>query len=476
MRDLGALKANKKLNLEVKMKDLLQKGVYILAFASLVLIFSACGGAVKRLNLEPDVRTQEQIKDLNLSREWWREYNNERLNALVEYIEQNNADVNIARMNLLKAVANYRLVNLDFYPSLSGNLGASVAKDLNLGTSSNSFSNALNLSYELDIYGKISNQISAKEFAAKASAFDLENLRLTTINTALDNIFDLAYFNDVEKLLKEHIANLEQSEAIFKLKFELGKVEELELLNVQNSLYNARQSLISNTQNKELVIKNLKDLLGNADSFSKLSDFENLSLAEFKDLSLNFDVPLGVFAYRADVRSKANTLLAAFEDIKAAQKAILPSVSLGGSLSGSGDTLNSSFKALNLGGVLQISLPFLDYARVRQNVKMSEFSYEALRIDYEQALQVAINEFYLCFKDYEFNQKLLENIRLINAGQELITAAYKQKYELGKSELKDFLDAQNSFIASKQEILSSRLKLLKTTNLYYKITTIKPEI
>ncbi len=461
---------------EAKMKIFLKQSVYLLAFVVILLLMNACSYGVKELNLKPDIATQEQIKDLNLSRAWWQSYENEKLNEFIAYIEANNADINVARMNLLKAVANYKLINFDFYPSLSGNLGANVAKDLNLGSSSHSFSNALNLSYELDIYGKISNQIASKEFAAKASAYDLENLRLSVINTSLDNLFDLAYFNDVQKLLKQYIANLEQSEAIFKLKYELGKIEELELLNVQNSLYNARQSLISNTQNKELVLKNLKDLLGSAQSFERLKDFEGLSLSEFKDLNIIFDLPLSVFAYRADVRSKANTLLAAFEDVKSAQKTILPSVSLGGSLSGSGDNINANFKSLNLGGVLQISLPFLDFGRVRQNVKISQFSYEALRLDYEQALQVALNEFYLCFKDYEYNQKLLDNIKLINAKQELITEAYKQKYELGKSELKDYLDAQNSFISSSQEILSSRLKVLKTTNLYYKITTIKPEI
>ncbi|TQR34483.1 TolC family protein [Campylobacter sp. MIT 99-7217] len=444
----------------------------ILFYIVLSAFFIACSGKLKQIN-EPNLQTIK-LQELNLSKEWWKSYENEDLNAFITYIEQNNADINIARINLLKAVANYKLINFDMYPSLSGNLGANVAKDLNLGTQSKSFSNSLNLSYELDIYGKISNQISSKEFSAKASEYDLENLRLSTINSSIDYIFDLAYFNDVENLLKEYILNLEQSYEIYKLKYELGKVEELEFLNMEQSLYQARQNLLSNQQNKELVIKNIKDLLGQQEGFLRLKNFESLSLTDFKDLNISFDLPLEIFAYRADVRSKANALFAAFEDTKAAKKAILPSVSLGGSLSGSDEKFNPSFKYLNLGGALQISLPFLDFARVRQNIKISEFSYEALRLEYEQALQVALNEFYLCYKDYEFNKKLLENIRLINAKQELITKAYAQKYELGKSELKDFLDAQNSFISSSQEILSSRLKVLKTTNLYYKITTIKP--
>lgn len=157
------------------------------------------------------------------------------------------------------------------------------------------------------------------------------------------------------------------------------------------------------------------------------------------------------------------------------QKSMYPSVSLGASLSGSDKDLGESFKLLNLGGSLQISLPFLDYGRIKQNIQISRFSYESLKASYEQALQGALNEFYACYKDYEFNTKLYENIKIINTKREQIAKAYLQKYEFGRAEMKDYLDARNSFIGSSQEILRSRLNLLKTINSYYQITTISDE-
>lgn len=75
------------------------------------------------------------------------------------------------------------------------------------------------------------------------------------INTALNGIFELAYFNDVDNLLKEYLANLEQMRELYAYKFELGKIEELDLLNIEQNLLKARQDLLRNEQNRNLLIK-----------------------------------------------------------------------------------------------------------------------------------------------------------------------------------------------------------------------------
>ena len=78
----------------------------------------------------------------------------------------------------------------------------------------------------------------------------------------------------------------------------------------------------------------------------------------------------------------------------------------------------------------------------------------------------------LNYKDYQNMNVLLENLKIINLKQEQITKAYLQKYEAGKSELKDYLDASNALNSSQQEFLRARFNLLSTINSYYQITTI----
>ncbi|HDZ5157429.1 TPA: TolC family protein, partial [Campylobacter jejuni] len=67
---------------------------------------------------------------------------------------------------------------------------------------------------------------------------------------------------------------------------------------------------------------------------------------------------------------------------------------------------------------------------------------------------------------------LLQNLQNINTKQEFITKTYHEKYILGKSELKDYLDANNTLNSTQQEFLRARFNLLKTINAYYQITAL----
>ncbi len=445
-----------------------------LSFLLLVLlVFSGCG--VKIEPVKEVVLEEEELKKIEARFEWWRAYEDANLQGFLNFVLENNKDINVARTSLLSALARADLINYDLYPSLDGTLGFNRMKNLHSGTNQQSYSNGLNLSYELDIYGKILDSVKAEELRASASAYDLASLKLSIINTSLNSVFELAYFNDVKILLEDYVANLEKMSELYALKFELGKIEELDKLNVEQSLLRARQNLLTNEQNRDLIIKNLQDLLGKKEGFFYLEHFQKASLDDFKLLKPDFNIPLQNLAYRPDVRAKLSALKAAFKDYRSMQKSILPSISLGGALRGESEEFKENFKLEILSGNVQISLPFLDYGRVRQNIKISQFAYEALRFEYKQILQSALNEFHLVFKDYESDLKLLSNLGLIRDKQELITKAYFQKYELGKSELKDYLDASNALISSKQELLRAKYNLFETINFYYQITTLKGE-
>ena len=439
--------------------------IFFMAF-----FFVACGA---KLTLPKEASIDEgELKDLNRSYDWWKAYNDEDLNSFLEFVLANNTDINVARITLLSALANADLINYDLYPSLSGNLGISVGKNLNSAGQNRNFSTSFSLNYELDLYGKIRDSAKASEFSAKASMYDLQSLKLSIVNTALDYVFELAYFNDVEKLLQEYIANLEQIDELYKLKYELGKIEELDFLNTEQSLLQAKQNLLSNEQNRDLLLKNLQDLLGKEQGFVLIKHFQSASLSNFAFLKPNFDLPLNALSYRPDVLSKLNSLKASFKDYKAMQKSLLPSISLAGALSGQDKTFDGGFTLEFLNGNIVISLPFLDYARVRKNITISQFAYEKLLFEYEQNLQSAINEFVLNYKDYQSDILLLQNLENINAKQELIAKAYYEKYILGKSELKDYLDANNALNSSRQELLRAKFTLLKTINSYYQTTAL----
>ncbi|EAJ0341157.1 TolC family protein [Campylobacter lari] len=436
----------------------------------IAFFFNACVG-VKLEQVSQDQIKKEYFEDFNASKAWWEKYNNQDLNNILKAIIDNNKDLNVARVNFLSTLARYKLLNLDLYPTLSGNLGVNIRKNLNNGAEMHSFSNGIMLNYELDIYGKISDQVASSEFLAKASEYELRSLELDTINLAINSIFELIYFNDVDRLLNNHLKNLEQMLEIYTTKFDYGKVEYIDLLNIKKSLLNTKQNIITNLQNKDLTLKNIKDLLGKDDE-RLINKMLNYTLEDFSLQKINFDIELKMLAYRPQVQAKLNQLMASYKDYASVQKSILPSIKILGNLDGSDKNFDESFKFLILGGNVVIDLPFLDFYRVRQNVKISEFTYQARLYEYKDALQRAIHEFKLCYENDKYYNDLLSLVKDINTNQAKITQLYFEKYELGRNELKDYLDADALLINSLQELSRAKLSLLKNINLYHNIVLI----
>ncbi|EBF6064585.1 TolC family protein [Campylobacter lari] len=436
----------------------------------IVFFLNACVG-VKLEQVSQDQIKKEYFEDFNASKAWWEKYNNQDLNNILKAIIDNNKDLNVARVNFLSTLARYKLLNLDLYPTLSGNLGVNIRKNLNNGAEMHSFSNGIMLNYELDIYGKISDQVASSEFLAKASEYELRSLELDTINLAINSIFELIYFNDVDRLLNNHLKNLEQMLEIYTTKFDYGKVEYIDLLNIKKSLLNTKQNIITNLQNKDLTLKNIKDLLGKDDE-RLINKMLNYTLEDFYLQKINFDIELKMLAYRPQVQVKLNQLMASYKDYASVQKSILPSIKILGNLDGSDKNFDESFKFLILGGNVVIDLPFLDFYRVRQNVKISEFTYQARLYEYKDALQRAIHEFKLCYENDKYYNDLLNLVKDINTNQAKITQLYFEKYELGRNELKDYLDADALLINSLQELSRAKLSLLKNINLYHNIVLI----
>ncbi|EJB6606778.1 TolC family protein [Campylobacter lari] len=436
----------------------------------IAFFFNACVG-VKLEQVSQDQIKKEYFEDFNASKAWWEKYNNQDLNNILKAIIDNNKDLNVARVNFLSTLARYKLLNLDLYPTLSGNLGVNIRKNLNNGAEMHSFSNGIMLNYELDIYGKISDQVASSEFLAKASEYELRSLELDTINLAINSIFELIYFNDVDRLLNNHLKNLEQMLEIYTTKFDYGKVEYIDLLNIKKSLLNTKQNIITNLQNKDLTLKNIKDLLGKDDE-RLINKMLNYTLEDFYLQKINFDIELKMLAYRPQVQAKLNQLMASYKDYASVQKSILPSIKILGNLDGSDKNFDESFKFLILGGNVVIDLPFLDFYRVRQNVKISEFTYQARLYEYKDVLQRAIHEFKLCYENDKYYNDLLNLVKDINTNQAKITQLYFEKYELGRNELKDYLDADALLINSLQELSRAKLSLLKNINLYHNIVLI----
>ena len=397
--------------------------------------------------------------NFRLEREWWRGYNEPALNELISLALKNNIDLAKSAIAVNKALAQAGVLQADLVPSFNANLGAQTVKNIKTGGSwSESYKSGVSLSYEIDLWRKLANSVDAAMWEANATKYDLEAARLALINSVVDAYFEAKYQKESINLYEKTLKNYEELEAIIKAKFELGKEEELSLKQVKSSVISAKNIILNASKSLDAAEKTLRNLLNVRPEFDL-----NLSgnLSDISPQGVNLNVPLYVIGARPDLQAAVSRIKEALLGVKVSQKNFYPSITVGAGLSGSGDSASEGLKLNFLSGNIAINLPFLNYSKLKSKLKISELEFEAMKLNYAQMLTTALNEIDASYKSLQKDEAVLRNLNENLRNLSSISDIYKLKYDYGKTELKNYLEAQNSLLEGRISALAQKYKILQ---------------
>lgn len=411
---------------------------------------------------------QEVSNEYNIEKEWWKDYQNAELNSIVDYALKNNSDMKKAAINVNKALYQANLVGADLVPKFSADLSSSASKNIKTGANSNIKHGAsLSLSYELDLWRKLSNAASSKEWEYEATIQDLEATKLTLINNVVDTYFNIVYLNDVISAVNKKLDNYKQINNIVGNKLKYGTVSLLEKMQSDQSLINLKESLVSYETEKKTQEQILRDLL-NLKPEEKINITINTkNLLSIKNIGVNLDVPLSVIANRPDVKASEYRLTSAFKNAKATQSSIYPSISLATSLSSSSNKLDSAFSVPLALGSININLPFLNWNTVKWNIKIDEASYEDAKLDFESNIVKALNEIDNYYNLYRKASLSLEAQQQSYEYQSEIQKQYQNRYNKGIVEFKIWLEALIDEKDAELSLLKAKFDLIQAENKIY---------
>lgn len=411
--------------------------------------------------------------NFRLEREWWLGYNEPALNELISLALKNNIDLAKSAIAVNKALAQAGVLQADLVPSFNANLGAETGKNIKTGGSWNeSYKSGVSLSYEIDLWRKLANSADAAMWEANATKYDLEAARLALINSIADAYFEAKYQKESINLYEKTLKNYEELEAIIKAKFELGKEEELSLKQVKSSVISAKNRILNAAKSLDAAEKTLRNLLNVRPEFEL-----NLSgnLSDISPQGVNLNVPLYVIGARPDLQAAISRIKEALLGVKVSEKNFYPSITVGAGLSGSGDSASEGLKLNFLSGNIAINLPFLNYSKLKSKLKISELEFEAMKLNYAQTLTTALNEIDANYKNLQKDEAVLRNLNENLRNLSSISDIYKLKYDYGKTELKNYLEAQNSLLEGRIGLLAQKYKILQDEIGIYKATAGRAE-
>ena len=441
------------------------------------ITLSACSnmssdGSLQKVQLNFQ-QYQEITKQFQINEQWWKGYQDAELNRLVEMALANNIDLAKSAIAMNKALYNANLVGADLVPSFSGEGQSSVSKgagsastnSVSTGTSTTSHQLGFNLSYTLDLWRRLADTASASEWEYKATEEDLKATRLSLINSVISSYYNLAYYQDAVKMAEENVKSYEQITRILTNKLNVGSIDQLSVAQAQQSTLSAQNTLINLKSAQKTAEQTLRNLLNLKPNEPLAVRYPSLLAVKLQDIDLN--VPVSAIANRPDITASLHRLQSAFKSLTATEKSWFPTITLGGSLSSSAAKADRVADNQVLGGSLSFNLPFLDWYTVKNNIKLSEESYNLAKLNYEQTLTSALNEIDTYYYAYQQSKAGFSNLQKKYDYDKRISGYYKNRYDQGISELSDWLSALNTERSSALSLLENKYNIIKTENAVY---------
>lgn len=432
----------------------------------LCLILASCATQTTTIPDTGLITQQTIVAGYRIDSEWWKTYHDDNLNKLVQVALENNIDLKKSAITVNKALYEANLLGQNLVPEFSGSLGASVSNNTKAGQTSHNYSSELGVSYEIDLWRKLSNAASAQEWEYKATQQDMETTRLALINNVVDSYFHLVYLNQAIHVTEQNIGFYTELLQIINNKFTSGKVDALEPLTAEKSLLTSRNSLMTLENNRKTVEQTLRNLL-NLRPGDKL-DIQTANILMTPATNVDLNVPISALGLRPDVKAAEYRIQSAFLDWESVKASVYPSITIGSTLSTSSNKSSSMFNVPFLGGTVNINLPFLQWNKIKWNIKISEADFENAKLNLTSSVNTALNEVDTYYYSYEKSISLLDNLSRRYDNDAKISVYNRMRYEAGATELKDWLDAKTSENSSMLSLLEAKYNTITYENAIYK--------
>jgi NodT family efflux transporter outer membrane factor (OMF) lipoprotein len=318
------------------------KGIACSAGAALTLLLGACSLApplktpvipTAAAYKEHGPWTQAEPADRLPRDSWWTLYDSAELDELEKSLIAGNPTLAAALANYAQAKALADQARAGLFPTVSANAG--LGRDRHSANAPlygaarpyyyNNNTVGGSISYELDLWGQIRNEVAGGEANAAASAADLENARLSLIAQLVDDYIQLRSLDRDSAILDETVTAYARALGLTEQRHNAGIAPGLDVSQAQTQLDAARSQAAQTLAQRALMEHAIAALLGvSASTFSIKPEIVDIKLPQIPS-----GVPATLLQRRPDIAGAQRRMIAANANIGVARAAYFPSLTLG---------------------------------------------------------------------------------------------------------------------------------------------------
>ena len=254
---------------------------------------------------------------------WWSVFADAKLDVLEARLGEANQDLKIAYARFLQARATADAVRGDSLPTVSAS-ASSVRTQRSRTTASvqkprdySDHALSLNLSYEIDLWGRVRNAVEAGDERAEASAADLASVGLSLQAELAADYFDLRGADEQQVILDQTVDSYDKALTLTRSRYAGGVAAEIDVAQAEAQLETAKTQASENRLKRIQLEHAIAILIGEQPSSFGLATMPLAAVPPMIDPGL----PSHLLERRPDVAAAERRVAAANADIGVARAA-----------------------------------------------------------------------------------------------------------------------------------------------------------
>jgi NodT family efflux transporter outer membrane factor (OMF) lipoprotein len=339
-------------------------------------------------------------KDAIPKGEWWKVFHDSELDAYETQLMEANQSLLASRDRLEQARSIARIATSNFFPQVSTDVdalrqGAGANRPLNgavvpTSFTQNVFTVPFNISYEVDLFGRVRKNVEAANASLQSSAADLQNVQLVLTAELAADYYSLRELDAEFQVVEESVGYERRGLELVNHRHDQGIASGLEVAQ-QAALLDATLTQVALVKQSRAQYEHaIAVLVGKAASSFSIPSTPLLSAPP----PLPLGVPSDVLERRPDIATAERQITYANAQVGIARAAFYPKITLGGNGGWQSRELTTlaSVPSLFWGLGADALEPLFEGGRNRANLAAARSAYDASVANYRQSVLTAFQQ------------------------------------------------------------------------------------
>lgn len=448
----------------------------IVIIGTLLIILAGCAVGPKYSRPEtkkPSAYAQAaQASDSITNIKWWDVYQDTVLQSLIKVALDSNLDLltAVARVEESKAILGFNKANLAPFIDYSARGRASDFRDISseagVAFPTNSLGLMGNVSWEIDVWGKLRHANRAAYAQLLSSEEDRKSVYISLIAQVAELYFQLRGLDERFAITQRTYETRMEYLRIITLRFDKGEVSELDKLQAEQIAASSKAQLYS-LERAIIATENAINILLGQTYSPIVRGLQN------DQQQVPLDIPSGIpsqlLERRPDIRSAEQQLIAQTEKVGVAVALQFPSLSLTGLLGVASPEISTLFEPnAFLGSVTgQLTGPLFHFGQNKRRVESERAKAKQVGYQYEKTVLLAFAEVENSLAEIRTYRNEFTARQTQVAATERSLLLSKALYDNGYTSFLQVLDAERELYNSQfEKSLALQYQLISTVRLY----------